>query len=380
MKRYTLKHKLEYINSELKNIKRNNLYRKMNDSVINGPYITVNSKTLINLSSNDYLGIKPPKITKKQNQSSSRLIAGNSKSFKILENKLSKHKSQENSLTFPTGYMTNLGVITSLVKKNDLVLSDEKNHASLIEACKMSDAKTSIFKHNNMDDLESKIKTKAKRKFIITEGVFSMDGDFSDLKRISEISDKNNAIIILDDAHGDFILGDDGKGTANHFGVSKKIDVYTSSLSKGLGSFGGYASSKKNVIELCINRSKSFIYTSALPTFLVDDAIKRFDSDRERKRKNLWKNVNMFSKGLKKIGFDVKSLSHIIPIIIGKEKTALEFGRYLFKNGIFAQPIRYPTVPHNEARIRLSITAMLTKNHITNSLSVFESAKKKFRL
>ena len=352
----------------------------MNDSVINGPYITVNSKTLINLSSNDYLGIKALKIPNKQNQSSSRLIAGNSKSFKILENKLSKHKSQENSLTFPTGYMTNLGVITSLVKKNDLVLSDEKNHASLIEACKMSDAKTSIFKHNNMDDLESKIKTKAKRKFIITEGVFSMDGDFSDLKRISEISDKNNAIIILDDAHGDFILGDDGKGTANHFGVSKKIDVYTSSLSKGLGSFGGYASSKKNVIELCINRSKSFIYTSALPTFLVDDAIKRFDSDRERKRKNLWKNVNMFSKGLKKIGFDVKSLSHIIPIIIGKEKTALEFGRYLFKNGIFAQPIRYPTVPHNEARIRLSITAMLTKNHITDSLSVFESAKKKFRL
>ena len=352
----------------------------MNDSVINGPYITVNSKTLINLSSNDYLGIKSLKITNKQNQSSSRLIAGNSKSFKILENKLSKHKSQENSLTFPTGYMANLGVITSLVKKNDLVLSDEKNHASLIEACKMSDAKTSIFKHNNMDDLESKIKTKAKRKFIITEGVFSMDGDFSNLKRISEISDKNNAITILDDAHGDFILGDDGRGTADHFGVSKKIDVYTSSLSKGLGSFGGYVSSKKNVVELCINRSKSFIYTSALPTFLVDDAIKRFDSDRERKRKNLWKNVDMFSKGLKKIGFSVKSLSHIIPIIIGKEKTALEFGRYLFKNGIFAQPIRYPTVPHNEARIRLSITAMLTKNHITDSLSVFESAKKKFRL
>ena len=380
MKRYILKHKLEYINSELKKIKRNNLYRKMNDAVINGPYITINSKILINLSSNDYLGIKSPKITKKQNQSSSRLIAGNSKSFKILENKLAKHKSQENSLIFPTGYMTNLGVITSLVKKNDLVLSDEKNHASLIEACKMSDAKISIFMHNNMDDLESKIKTKAKRKFVITEGVFSMDGDFSNLKRISEISEKNNAITILDDAHGDFILGNDGKGTADHFDVSKKIDVYTSSLSKGLGSFGGYVSSKKNVVDLCINKSKSFIYTSALPTILVDDAIKRFDSDREKKRKKLWKNVNTFSKGLKKIGYDIKSLSHIIPIIIGKEKTTLEFGNYLFKNGIFAQPIRYPTVPYNEARIRLSITAMLTKNHITNALDIFESAKKKFRL
>jgi len=380
LKRYILKHKLEYINSELKKIKRNNLYRKMNDAVINGPYITINSKILINLSSNDYLGIKSSKIIKKQNQSSSRLIAGNSKSFKILENKLAKHKSQENSLIFPTGYMTNLGVITSLVKKNDLVLSDEKNHASLIEACKMSDAKISIFMHNNMDDLESKIKTKAKRKFVITEGVFSMDGDFSNLKRISEISEKNNAITILDDAHGDFILGNDGKGTADHFDVSKKIDVYTSSLSKGLGSFGGYVSSKKNVVDLCINKSKSFIYTSALPTILVDDAIKRFDSDREKKRKKLWKNVNTFSKGLKKIGYDIKSLSHIIPIIIGKEKTTLEFGNYLFKNGIFAQPIRYPTVPYNEARIRLSITAMLTKNHITNALDIFESAKKKFRL
>jgi len=380
LKRYILKHKLEYINSELKKIKRNNLYRKMNDAVINGPYITINSKILINLSSNDYLGIKSSKITTKQNQSSSRLIAGNSKSFKILENKLAKHKSQENSLIFPTGYMTNLGVITSLVKKNDLILSDEKNHASLIEACKMSDAKISIFMHNNMDDLESKIKTRAKRKFIITEGVFSMDGDFSNLKRISEISEKNNAITILDDAHGDFTLGDDGKGTADHFDVSKKIDVYTSSLSKGLGSFGGYVSSKKNVVDLCINKSKSFIYTSALPTILVDDAIKRFDSDREKKRKKLWKNVNTFSKGLKKIGYDIKSLSHIIPIIIGKEKTTLEFGNYLFKNGIFAQPIRYPTVPYNEARIRLSITAMLTKNHITNALDIFESAKKKFRL
>jgi len=380
LKRYILKHKLEYINSELKKIKRNNLYRKMNDAVINGPYITINSKILINLSSNDYLGIKSSKITKKQNQSSSRLIAGNSKSFKILENKLAKHKSQENSLIFPTGYMTNLGVITSLVKKNDLILSDEKNHASLIEACKMSDAKISIFMHNNMDDLESKIKTKAKRKFIITEGVFSMDGDFSNLKRISEISEKNDAITILDDAHGDFVVGNDGKGTANYFGVSKKIDVYISSLSKGLGSFGGYISSRKNIVELCINKSKSFIYTSALPRLLIDDATKRFESNREKNRKKLWKNVKKFSTGLKKIGFIVNSNSHILPIIIGKEKTAIEFGEYLFKNGIFAQPIRYPTVSRNHARIRISITARLTDDHITKSLSVLESAKRKFHL
>ncbi len=351
-----MKHKLEYINSELKEIKKYNLYRKMHDSKITGAYITVNSKTLINLCSNDYLGIVQPKISNKQNQSSSRLVSGNDSSFRILEEKLAKHKSQESSLIFPTGYMANLGVISSLVRKNDLVLSDKLNHASLIEACKLSNAKLSIFKHNDM-------------KFIITEGIFSMDGDFSNLNEISEISKRNNAIVVLDDAHGDFVVGNDGKGTANHFGVSKKIDVYISSLSKGLGSFGGYVSAKKSIIELCINKSKSFIYTSALPRILIDDATKRFESNRERNRKKLWRNVKKFSDGLKKIGFNDNS-----------EKIAMEFGEYLFKNGIFAQPIRYPTVSRNHARIRISITARLTNEQIAKSLYVLENAKSKFHL
>ena len=207
-----------------------------------------------------------------------------------------------------------------------------------------------------------------------------MDGDFSNLNEISEISKRNNAIIILDDAHGDFIVGNDGKGTANHFGVSKKIDVYISSLSKGLGSFGGYVSSKKNIIELCVNKSKSFIYTSALPGIFIDDATKRFESNREKNRKKLWKNIKKFSCGLKKIGLNVNSDAQIFPILIGKEKTAMEFGEYLFKNGIFAQPIRYPTVPRNNARIRVSITARLTDENISKSLSILDNAKKKFRL
>ena len=375
-----MKSKFEYINSQLKNIRKNNLYRKMHDSEIVGPYIIINSKSLINLCSNDYLGITQSKISKKQNQSSSRLIAGNDNSFHILEEKLAKHKSQERSLVYPTGYMVNLGVISSLIEKNDLVLSDKLNHASLIESCKLCNAKLSIFKHNDMNDLNDKIKIKSKRKFIITEGIFSMDGDFSNLNVISEISKKNNAITILDDAHGDFVVGDDGKGTADYFNVAKKIDVYISSLSKGLGSFGGYVSSRKNIIELCINKSKSFIYTSALPVSIIDDAIRRFESNREKNRKKLWRNIEKFSSGLKKIGFDVKSNSHIFPIIIGKEKTAMEFGKYLLENGIFAQPIRYPTVSHNNARIRISINAMLTDVHITKSLSVLENAKNKFRL
>jgi glycine C-acetyltransferase len=297
-----------------------------------------------------------------------------------LEEKLAKHKSQERSLIFPTGYMANLGVISSIIGKNDLVLSDKLNHASLIEACKLTNAKLSIFNHNDMNDMAHKIKTKAKRKFIITEGIFSMDGDFSNLDLITEMAEKNNAIVILDDAHGDFVVGKDGKGTANHFGVSKKIDVYISSLSKGLGSFGGYAASKKNIIEFCVNKSKSFIYTSALPRILIHDATKRFESKRERNRKKLWKNIKKFSTGLKKIGFNINSDSQIFPIIIGKEKTAMEFGDYLFKNGVFAQPIRYPTVSRNNARIRISITARLTDKQIIKSLCVLESAKRKFDL
>jgi glycine C-acetyltransferase len=274
--------------------------------------------------------------------------------------------------------MANLGVISSLIEKNDLILSDKLNHTSLIEACKLCGAKLLIFKHNDMDDLTNKIKREARRKFVITEGIFSMDGDFSDLKTVSEISEKNDAVTILDDAHGDFVVGNDGKGTANYYGVSKSIDVYISSLSKGLGSFGGYVSSKKNVIDLCINKSKTFIYTSALPSFIIDDAIKKFDSNREKRRRKLMENTRNFSDGLRKIGFDIKSSSHIIPIIIGKEKLAMDVGKYLFNMGVHAQPIRYPTVPRNQARIRLSITARLTKKHIDYALDVFETVKKKF--
>ncbi len=375
-----MKHKFEYINSELNEIKKYNLYRKMYDSKINDGQITINSKILINLCSNDYLGITQPKTSNIQNQSSSRLVSGNDRSFRTLEKKLSKHKSQESALIFPTGYMTNIGVISTIIRKNDLVLSDKLNHASLIEACKLTNAKLSIFNHNDTADLARKIKIKSKRKFIITEGVFSMDGDFSNLNEITEIAQKNNAVIVLDDAHGDFVMGTDGKGTANHLGVSKKIDVYISSLSKGLGSFGGYVASKNNVTELCINKSKPFIYTSALPGILISDATKRFESKRERNRKKLWKNIKKFSNGLKKIGLNVDSDSQIFPIIIGNEKTTMEFGQYLFKNGIFAQPIRYPTVSRNHARIRISITARLTYEQIEKSLSVLENAKNKFKI
>ena len=207
-----------------------------------------------------------------------------------------------------------------------------------------------------------------------------MDGDFADLKRIVEVSEKKGAITILDDAHGDFVVGSDGKGTPNHYGVQKKIDVYVSSLSKGLGSFGGYVAAQKNLVDLLINKSRSFIYTSALPSILVEHSLKKFNSKREKQRKKLWGNIEQLSSGLNQIGYDVSSPTHIIPIIIGKEKLSLEFGEFLFKNGIFAQPIRYPTVSKNKARIRISVTALLSKNNIEKALNVFELAAKKFQI
>lgn len=372
------KHKLNFVNSELTNLKENNLYRKLQYGRAEGSTITINNKKLVNLCSNDYLGIPTRKIQIKQLQSSSRLVSGNDESYKKLEEALAKHKSHQNSLIYPTGYMANLGVISAIAKKGDLIFSDELNHASIIEACKLTDAKVSIYKHNDMYDLNKKIKQKGKNKFIITEGVFSMDGDLSPLKQITEISKKSNAITIVDDAHGDFVIGEDGRGTPDHLKVAKKIDLYISSLSKGLGSFGGYVSSHNNVIDLCINKSKSFIYTSALPSFLVEYSFKRFQSNREKQKKKLLKNTKQFTKGLKGLGFEINSASQIIPIIVGDEKTAMKFGEFLFDNGIFAQPIRYPTVPKNKARLRISVTAWLSSAEIENSLEIFDKASKKF--
>jgi len=374
----TSKRKLNFIDLELEKFKKNNIYRKLKYSSSQGSHITINGKKLLNLCSNDYLGIPITKMQTTQLQSSSRLVSGNDNSYKKLEKVLAKHKSQQNSLVYPTGYMANLGVISSIASKGDLIISDELNHASIIESCKLSDAKILVYKHNDMDDLQTKLKQNGNKKFVITEGIFSMDGDISNLKQITEMAEKKNAITIVDDAHGDFVIGKDGKGTPNYLNVAKKIDVYISSLSKGLGSFGGYVASQNNVIDLCINKSKSFIYTSALPSFLIQHTLERFETNREKQKKKLEKNIKELSEGLKGIGFEINSSTHIIPIIIGKEKAAMEFGEFLMKNGVFAQPIRYPTVPKNQARLRISVTAWLSKTDISEALLVFEKAYRKF--
>lgn len=375
-----LNRNLDFIQKELRNIRNQNLYRELKYGEISGPYIKFNKKRAINLSSNDYLALSSKKIQVQQMQSSSRLIAGNDPFFKKLEEKLATHKQKQASLVFPTGYMTNLGVISSLARKGDTIFSDELNHASIIESCKLAGASVIIYKHNDYQDLESKIRKTKNRKFVITEGVFSMDGDLANLKEITSISEKNDGIIILDDAHGDFVYGKDGAGSGVHNKVQNKIDFYISSLSKGLGSFGGYVASNKTAIEYFVNKSKTFIYTSALPSILVENALQRLNLNREKNRKKLFDNIKKISNGLKAIGFEVNSPSHIIPIIIGDEKTTLKIGYELLEEGLFVQPIRYPTVPKHTSRLRISVTSWLDENHIENSLEIFERIGKRNKI
>ena len=375
-----MKPKFGTLEKKLSGIKKNNLLRNLQDSHVEKQFIKQDGRKLLNFSSNDYLGIKSGKMRHAQFQSSSRLVSGNDTSFSLLEKKLARHKSQEQAIIFPTGYMANLGMITSITTKHDTIFSDELNHASIVEACKLSGSKIKIFKHNDIGDLERKVQKTKGKKILITEGVFSMDGDWSKLNEICQVSEKHGMITVLDDAHGDFVLGKDGKGTANFFDVEKKIDLYVSSLSKGLGSFGGYVCGKKKLIDLCINTSKTFIYTSALPSSINQYSLDRFNSKREIYREKLWKKINLFHKRLEEIELHTTSTSQIIPIIIGNEKKAMEFSKFLRINGIFAQAIRYPTVKKDQARIRISITGWLSNKEIEYSIQILEKAKRKFNL
>ncbi len=374
-----MKPKTDFIKEKLRQIKKADLYRTLDYNKVSGPYIISQGKKLVNLSSNDYLGLSS-KYTISQIQSSSRLIAGNDTSFERLEKVLANHKSKDAALVFPTGYMANLGTIPILAQENDLIISDELNHASIIDACRLSHAKKLVYKHNDISDLEKKLRKKAKHKFVVTEGIFSMNGDFAKLDEVAKLCKENNAFLLVDDAHGDFVAGKDGRGTVDHFQVTKNVDVYISSLSKALGAFGGYIAASREIIDLAVNTSRSFIYTSALPGVLVDFALKRILSNREKNRRSLWKKIELCSNGLKAMGYHIESQSQIIPIITGDEKKTLEFAKYLKSNKIFAHPIRYPTVNLGEARIRISITDWLSQEMILESLNILEKAGKKFQI
>ncbi|MGZ5510720.1 MAG: aminotransferase class I/II-fold pyridoxal phosphate-dependent enzyme, partial [Nitrososphaeraceae archaeon] len=303
-----------------------------------------------------------------------------------LERILAKHRSAENALVYPTGYMANLGVITAISSPEHTIFSDSLNHSSIIDACRLSKSNNiKIFQHNDPDHLERLLKNSNTKKIIVTEGVFSMDGDIARLDLLSELAKKHDSILILDDAHSDFVFGNFGNygGIPEFFGVEDKVDIHISSLSKGLGCFGGYAASSNLITDLLINKSRQFIYTSAIPEHLCVAALTAISFLNKNKdiQKNFLKKIKWFINQLNQLGFNIGATSsQIIPIIIGDEKVASIFSKELFKKGIFIQAIRFPTVALGKARLRISLNTSLQKTHLDYVINCLDKLGKKYNI
>lgn len=388
--------KFSFVKDELCRLNKANLYRRLNLVATNKntAIVLVNGVESINLCSNDYLGLSQNKTVLKMtienlnqiSQCSSRLLAGNSNELMQLEEKLSDHRKTDRALIYPSGYMANIGVISTLANKFTTIYSDEYNHASLIDGCKLSGARIEIFKHNDLEHLEHIIrKGTSDRKIILTETIFSMDGDRSDLQGIHNIALRHNVITIVDDSHGDFIYDQ-----VPELGVALErrhlVDVYISSLSKALGCFGGYVAASEQIIELLINRSRSFMYSSGLPSHLCSSALAAIPiATRGNLQEQLKRNVTFFSSRIEHNGFNAKSCrskfrSQIIPLIVGDEKLTMQFSKALLSDGIFMQPVRYPTVPLGKARLRASITTSLHLKQLKIALEKIETIGKRLNI
>ncbi|MGI9010239.1 MAG: aminotransferase class I/II-fold pyridoxal phosphate-dependent enzyme [Nitrososphaeraceae archaeon] len=386
--------KYDHIKDQLQEYREKNIYRELLISQIKGKTFYLGKKKVINLGSNDYLGLSQNRavLSKIRNSlrqvspCSSRLISGTNVNIIKLERILAKHRSAENALVYPTGYMANLGVITAISSPEHTIFSDSLNHSSIIDACRLSKSNNiKIFQHNDPDHLERLLKNSNTKKIIVTEGVFSMDGDIARLDLLSELAKKHDSILILDDAHSDFVFGNFGNygGIPEFFGVEDKVDIHISSLSKGLGCFGGYAASSNLITDLLINKSRQFIYTSAIPEHLCVAALTAVSFLKKNKdlQKNFLKKIKWFINQLNQLGFNIGATSsQIIPIIIGDEKVASNFSKELFKKGIFIQAIRYPTVSLGKARLRISLNTSIEQSQLTYVIICLDKLGKKYNI
>jgi glycine C-acetyltransferase len=368
----------------LRQIKQENLYRNLRSITVSGTTAIVDGEKKIHLCSNDYLGLSSNSLVRRLARTSiggvspcsSRLIAGNNPAITGLEAALATHRNCEASLVYPTGYMANFGAITALADENTTILSDELNHASIIDACRLSGAEIRVFRHNDTDHLESIMRGASGRTLVVTEGVFSMDGDVAELKELVRIARKLGALTLVDDAHGDFIFGEKYSGIPSSLGV--EVDVHVSSLSKGLGCFGGYVASSRRVIDFLINTSRQFIYTSAIPAHLCSAAVQAIKlAKRGNLQKQLSRNIDHLKGELGDAGFVLGStVSQIMPIIVGSEEKAVKFSSELLDRGVLAQAVRYPTVKKGAARLRLSVTAAHTTRQLANATKALRAAGK----
>lgn len=380
----------EFIKEDISKLKTENLYRRLRIVENHNGSLIVDNEKIINFNSNDYLGLSSNqeiiKNTKKEfdeiSQCSSRLVGGNNLIIEKLEQVLSKHRKTESTLVYTTGYSAVLGVISTLSDPDTTIFSDELNHASIIDGCRLSNARIKIFRHNDMEHLLELSRGVSGKKILVTEGIFSIEGDMSNLKSICSLANELDVFTIVDDAHGDFVFGKNGSGTPSELKVSNLIDIHISSLSKALGCFGGYVACNEMIRDYLINRSRQFIFTSALPTHLCNSALNAIAIAKKGiLQRKLFKNVNFLQNGLKKIGYDIgNSCSQIIPIHIGSENLAVKFANKLLQKGIFVHPMRFPTVKKGHALLRLSLSASHTKEQLIYTLEEIENIGKKHKV
>lgn len=386
--------KMRFISEELAELEKSGLYRRLRTITSNQEaHVTIGGKEYISFSSNNYLGLaNHPDVKEKAvnaikqygcGAGASRLIVGTMELHTHLEERIAKFEDKPAAILFCSGYVANVGVVTSLVGQGDAVILDKLNHASIIDAARLSRARLLVYPHKDTSRLESILKRYKgyKRKLIITDAVFSMDGDFAPLREIVKLAKKYGAMVMVDEAHATGIIGENGRGVSEYFGVSKQIDIIMGTLSKAVGSLGGFVVGSKKLISYLQNKAHSFIYTTALPPAVCAASIASFDiiNDELELRDKFWYKVKLVKKGLDRLGFNLmNSESHIIPVFVGNEKTVMEISRYLYENGILIPGIRTPTVPQNTARLRITVMATHTRRDITKLLSVCEEAKKIF--
>ncbi|OZS77647.1 glycine C-acetyltransferase [Tetzosporium hominis] len=359
----------------------------------NGPIIKVGGKDLINLSSNNYLGLATNDELKRIAKEATdkygvgagavRTINGTLDLHVKLEEKLAEFKGTEAAISYQSGFNCNMAAISAVMDKNDAILSDQLNHASIIDGCRLSRAKIIAYKHNDMDDLRAKAK-EAKESgqynkiMVITDGVFSMDGDLAKLPEIVEIAREFDLITYVDDAHGSGVMGK-GKGTVKHFGLEKEIDFQIGTLSKAIGVVGGYVAGSKQLIDWLKVRSRPFLFSTALPpgdVAAITAAVQMLLDSTELHDK-LWDNGNYFKAGLEKLGFDIgHSETPITPTIIGDEKLTQQFSKRLAEEGVYAKSIVFPTVPKGTGRVRNMPTAAHTKEMLDDALAIYEKVGK----
>ena len=386
--------RFDWMRKEISNLKSKGLFTNIRTlSSPQGAWLTVDGKEVLNFCSNNYLGFaNHPRLVEAAKNAidtygvgpaAVRTIAGTMNLHNQLEERIARFKGAEAAITFQSGFSANLGTIQALVGKNDVIFSDELNHASIIDGCRLSGARIVRYNHCDPNHLELVIKENEdtfERALIITDGVFSMDGDIAPLDRLHEIADGYDILLAVDDAHGEGVLGKSGRGIVDHFGLHGKVDLEIGTFSKAFGVIGGVVAGNATIVDWLKQRGRPFLFSSAMTVPDVAACVAAIDilEESDEYVQRLWKNADYFKSEMKKNGFDIgNSKTPITPIMLGEAPLAQEMSRELFDIGIFATPIGYPTVPKGKARIRVMISAAHSKNDLDQGLEQFTAAGKK---